>query len=162
MAKGNRIIVTSPIHGHRESGIIVGTPKPGTVMQIDVSAGLGANNILSWEPYGAGPNIAADGERGIIAVLLEDVLQGKTVDDAYTTGQIGPLYFPVPGEELNMIVENLSGTADDHSFGDKLMVDDGTGKLIAVSSEEAEPFILLEDIVDPTADTLAHCKFTGY
>jgi len=43
------------------------------------------------------------------------------------------------------------------------MVDDGTGKLIATTgTPESEPFVLLETVTDPTADTLAWTMYSGY
>ncbi len=63
---------------------------------------------------------------------------------------------------MNCLVQNLSGTADDHAFGERLMVDNSSGMLIANSSGTSVPFILLETITDPVADTLAWCKYTGH
>ena len=86
--------------------------------------------------------MAADGNRLPIVVLLPDFLQGKTYDTAYADSARIFLYCPLPGEELNMWLENQSGTADDFVIGDKLIVDDGTGKLlISAGSPESEPFV---------------------
>lgn len=151
------IVASVEPRGRFIEGIISGTPKPGTVMQI--SAGVEpVNGRLTYAVY----DKSADGARGQIAVLCEDRLQGKSVSDAYVSGTRGLLYFPLPGDELNMLLADVSGTADDHAIGDALMVDDGTGKLVAVTGTiESEPFVLLETVTDPTADTLALCQYTG-
>lgn len=160
MAKGNRIIVSAEPKGRFMEGIVSGALVPGTLVQIDVSEGISdATGRFDWEVF----NSDADGDQRLVAVLLEDSLQGKAATAAYVDRDHCFVYVPLPGDELNCIVSNLAGTADDHSFGDLLMIDDGTGELIATTgSPESEPFILLEAITDPTADTLAHVMFTGY
>ena len=166
MAAGNCIVVSAPATGRFLEGTVVGTPKPCTCMNI-VRSTASVNGRFSWEPYGTTAasgvqGIAADGNRALIIVLREDELQGKTYNDAYVTATRGFLYCPIPGDELNMIVENQTGTTDDFVIGDKLIVDDGTGKLlISASTPECEPFYCLEAITDPTADTLTHVMFTG-
>lgn len=168
MAKGSEIIVTSNPKGVFREGYVSGTPKPGTVMEQKIGTAIRGGR-WTYEPAGTTANsganqgMAADGNRLPICVLLPDHLQGKLATDAYADGDRCFLYFPVAGEELNMIIENQSGTADDFVPGDKLIVDDGTGKLlISASTPEAEPFICLETITDPTADTLAWVMYTGY
>lgn len=172
MAKGNEIIVTANPKGHFEEVIVDGTPKPGTVMVI--KPGQTATSLSSqggrWEYEPAGTTAAsgamgmgADGNRVPIAVLLEDHLQGRLATTAYVDGDRARVYYPIMGEELNMLKLDVSGTADDFAVGTPLIVDDGTGQvLISSGSPEAEPFISLEVLTDPTADQLVWCKFTGY
>lgn len=159
MAKGNEIIVSANPRGVFQEGTINGALKPGTLVQIDVSEGLNAQGRPKWEAF----NADADGDQRLIAVLLPDTLRGKLATDAYVDGEHCYVYIPVAGEELNMLVGDVAGTGDDHAFGELLMANDGDGKLVATTgSPESESFILLEAITDPTADTLAHCMFTGY
>ena len=63
-----------------------------------------------------------------------------------------------------MLVQVQSGTGDTFNIGDLMMVDDGTGKLLASSgSPESEPFIMLEtEATALTEDELKHVYFTGY
>lgn len=159
MARGNEIVVSAEPKGRYEEGTLTGVMKPGTVVQIDVSEGIDANGRFTWEPYTPG----TDGNQRMIAVLVNDYLAGKLATDAYADGDHGLVYIPLPGEQLNMLLQDVAGTADDHTFGELLIVDNSTGKLIATTgTPESEPFMLLETITDPTADTLAHCIFTGY
>lgn len=158
MPQGNEIIVTSPPRGVHLEGIIDGTPKPGTVMQIKAAVEpVGGRH--TWEDY----DVDADGDQRLIAVLLPDQLQGKIAADAYVSGDRGFLYVPLPGEDLNMLVLNIAGTGDLFAIGDILMINDGDGKLIATTgSPESEPFIVMQTVAAITADTLIWCKFTGY
>ena len=159
MAKGNEIVVSNDPRGRYMEGTINGALKPGTCVQLDVSEGLNANGRPQFEAY----NTSADGEQRLVAVLVPDDLRGKRAVDAYVDGEQCKVYFPLPGDELNMLLADVAGTADDHAFGEILMVDDGTGKLIATTgTPESEPFQLLEAVTDPTADQLVHCIFTGY
>lgn len=161
MARGNCIVVSSYPQGRFEEGYIATgeTPKPGTILQIDPTVALKGGRH-TWKIYNPG----TDGENpvGPIAVLREEVLRGVSIDTAYAAGDRCFLYLPEPGDELNVLVKNIAGTADDHALGEKLMVDTGTGMLIATTgSPENEPFVLLEAITDPTADTLAWVKYAG-
>lgn len=160
MAKGNEILVTAQPRGRFLEGIISGTPSPGTVMQIkEATEPVGGRH--TWEVYDA----AADGNQRLIAVLLQDTLQGKIATDAYEDGDRCFLYCPLPGDDMNMLV-TASGTStgDSQAIGDLYIVEDGTGMLIATTgTPEAEPFVCLETVSDVTAaGTLVWCMFTGY
>lgn len=163
MAKGNGIIVTANPKGTFIEGYITGTPKPGTMVQLDVSEATEGGRY-TWEPFSAD----FDGQRALVAILLPDSLKGKLATDAYVTGDRCFIYCPVPGEHMNILVADVSGTADDYAVGDRLIVDSGTGKFMDSNEvggsfqPESEPFIVMEAITDPTADTLVHCMFTGY
>lgn len=159
--RGNEIIVSSEPRGRRVEGIIGAgiTPKPGTVMQLDISEDLQGGRHV-WELY----NADADGGRpkGPFIILLEDHLQGKTYADAYAAGERCFGYIPGAGDELNLRLADIAGTGDDHTKGEMLIVDDTTGLFIATTgSPETEVAMLLETVTDPTAETLAWCVWTG-
>ncbi len=158
MAKGNEIVVTSNPRGCFKEGLIDGALKPGTLMQLKAStAAVGGR--FTWQRYQRG----TDGERSLVAVLLPDHLQGKTATQAYVDGDRCFLYCPVAGEEINVLVDDISGTADDVAIGDRFIIDTETGRLIATTgTPESEPFEALEAVVDPTADHLVYCQYTGY
>lgn len=167
--QGTRIQVSSPMNGHTVEGFInTGrTPKPGTVMELVNAAAVGGR--FKWTEYGVtaasgGNGVSADGDRKVIAILLEDRINGKTYDDAYAAGDRCWLYFPLPGEEFNMILENQAGTGDTFTIGQELMVDDGTGKLLACDDNaESHPFTILSAVTSAlTADAHNHVMFTGY
>lgn len=170
MAQGNNIIVSNDYRGRRFEGILTTalTITAGIVVNMLSTAKQGGR--FFWEPFGetgasSNNGVAADGDQRLIAVLLPDRLQGQLVTTTIATGSRIFLYCPLPGEELNLIFENQSGTGADAdiAIGDQLIVDDGTGKLlVAGGSEESEPFIALEAQTDVTADVLTHVMFTGY
>lgn len=158
MALGAAIVLEQAPRGKRIEGVISGTPKPGTCMQIQAGTAPIAGKF-TWEAYSA----SADGDQRLVAVLLADELQGKLATDAYVSGTRGFLYIPVSGEELNMLVADVAGTADDHTIGELLMIDSGTGKLVTTTgSPEMESFICLEVATDPAADALMRCMYTGH
>lgn len=156
-ARGSSILITSNPQGKFLEGIVDGTPKPGTVMEIKTPFHQGG--LHEWQVYQPG----TDGNRRLIAVLLEDQYQGKLITDAYVDGTQCFLYVPIAGEELNMLLADVTGTGDDHTALEMLIVDTGTGKLVATTgSPESEPFQLLVTVTDPEADFLAPCMYTGY
>ncbi len=163
MARGNEIIVSANPLGHFTEGYIGSglTPKPGTILQRQTATALRGGR-WTYELY----NADADGGRpkGAFYVLLPDHLQGRLATDAYAAGERCFLYTPLAGDELNLLVKNETGTADDHPLGEMLVVDDTTGLLVVSpgSGEETEVAQLLEAITDPTADTLAWVEWTGH
>lgn len=165
MARGNSIIVSAPEspRGVFDEGYIGAgnTPKPGTVMQRDLSVALRGGRF-TYVVY----NADADGGRpkGALKILLPDRFNGNRTElSAYAAGDRCFLYTPLAGEELNMILGDVAGTADDHPIGEMLIVDDTTGKLVATTgSPETECFQLLEAVTDPVADQLVWVEYTGY
>ena len=158
-ARGNKIILTSNPKGQFISGVISGTPKPGTCMEIQTPFYRGGMHL--WRVYQPG----TDGYKQQVVVLKEDDLQGKTITDAYVDGTVGQMYAPIMGEELNMLFADVGGTADDHPALEFQTIDSGTGKLIVAAGSDADhmkPFQLLAAITDPTADFLAPCMYTGH
>lgn len=165
MAKGNKILINGEgAHGRFVEGVInTGeTPKPGQVVQIDpTQAQTGGRFVMKLYDRGF------DGERpaGPFLVLLEDVLRGLTADDAYAAGDRCFAYAPLPGDELNLLYKNETGTADDVVAGDVFVVDDGTGKMTltgTVGTTETEVAMALEALTDPTADTLVWSVWSGH
>lgn len=162
MARGNMIIVTSNPRGVFEEGFVKTgeTHQPGMIVQRDASVALiGGRHTYKIYSRDADGNMPA----GSYWVVLNDIMMGKLVSETIAAGERLFLYSPVAGEELNLLLLNISGTADDHALGEILMVDSGTGKLIATTgSPESECAQLLEAVTDPTADTLAWCQWTGH
>lgn len=167
MAKGNEIVLSVPPKGVFTEGFInTGeTPKPGTIMQKDPTQTVVGGRFV-FKAY----NRDADGDHpaGAFWVLLPDHLQGKTATDAYAAGDRCFLYAPLPGEELNLLIEDVTagtgtGATADHAAGEILMVNDGSGKLIATTgSPETEVAMLLEALADLTSDTLGWCEWSGH
>lgn len=165
--KGNQILIQENPKGVFKSVVISGTPKPGTAMIPVLATAVDDNGLPTYEPAGTTAasgysGMSNDGDRIPIAILLDDKNQGKLYSTAYADGDTAEVYFPLPGEELNILLENQSGTADAFAVGDRVMVDDGTGKFLAVDSDpESEPFELMEAVSALTADAWAWAMATG-
>lgn len=155
MARGNKIVVGTP-RGKFIGGIINDTSKPGTVMEM-VAAGAVQGGRNLWQA-----SSVADGLKREICVLMDDPLQGFGTGQAYVAGRWGQLYFPVDGDELNMILEDVSGTGDSAAIGDLFGVNE-VGKLEANSSFTFTPFEACEAIAKGgiTADILLYVRFRG-
>ena len=165
--KGTRILVTSKPRGVFEDVYVVGTPKPGVVMEIEPSVEP-VGGIFHYAVYGtqggsSGQYVSADGNRKAIAILLEKDQEGGTYNTAYADDEMGRVYWPAMGEQFNMIFEVVSGTPDTFIIGEEMMVDDGTGKLLtATSSVEAHPFTCLEtETTALAADEWKWVRFNG-
>lgn len=165
--KGNRILVTSKPRGVFEYVYVVGTPKPGTCMEIEPAvepvAGVFSYAVYGTQAASSGQYVAADGDKKAIAILVEKDDEGKTFDDAYVDGNLGKIYWPAMGEQFNMRMEDVAGTGDTQVIGEEFMVDNGTGKLISADSDaEVHPFTLLETVgTAPTADHVEHVRYNG-
>src|SRR5262245_54795917 len=131
MAVGNRIVVTGEPKGSMREGVVAAgqTIYPGCIVQADYTqAELGGNPVVKLYDR------AADGDRpsGPYFVVREDEYQGRGPLVPYTAGSIIFLYVPLPGDQLNLLISDVAGTADIVK-NTRLMVDDGTGELIAVT-----------------------------
>jgi hypothetical protein len=160
MARGNKIVVNPDAKGAREWGYLAGAYSPGTILQVDPTVAL-KHGKHTWKVF----TRDADGDRpaGPYAVLDYGMYTGRDATTAFASGDFAPLYIPQEGDELNLLFLNQTGTADDIALGDLLIVDNGTGKVFKTTgSVENEVATALEAIVDPTADQLLWCRWSGY
>jgi hypothetical protein len=163
MRTRNAIVLSADPKGHFIEGIIDGTPKPGQMVQIKAGVEPDDGGRLTYEVF----NGAADGERDEVLILCEDAMQGKLPTSAYVDGDRCFIYAPLAGDELQVLAANLtgtgSGTDDAFAIGDKLIVDDGTGKFIKTTgSPESEPFKVIETVTTLLgADQLIPVRCTG-
>ena len=166
--KGTQVIVSANPQGKFLEGTVVGTPKPGTMMQIQAGTEP-TNGRHSYVPYGTTTN-GGDGAPRQVIVLLEDAEQGGTYDTAYVTGKRGRLYCPIPGEELNVRMADISGTGsgtEDIAIGERLLIVEGTGKISPVAvgliaSPVSYPFYSMETVTDMPAEQGIWVSVTGY
>jgi len=98
-----------------------------------------------------------------VLIAAEDALQGKTVDDVYTSGDIVTYYIPAKGAVMNILAE--AGTA--LGIGDKIhSAGDGTIQeaSAAASGVTPVPFGIVEEAVDLSAsgavDTLVPIRIS--
>ena len=163
--RGNRTLVHPIDFGNRtgEGFVKAGqTFYPGMGVIRDPSVALKFNRH-TYKIY----DESADGDRpngGVYIVTGElSLLFGNDQTVAYAAGEVFSFVKPQLGDEFNLLIKNLAGTGDDHTKGEKLILDTGTGMFIATTgTPETEMAQLLETITDPTADTLAWCAWSGY
>lgn len=163
MARGTRIFVTSEPRGERLVELYVKSGQtiyPGMIVQKDLSVALkgGRESVVVFDADADGGN--PKGGALYVATNELGAMVGRDATTQIPAGEKEIFVAPLPGDELNLLVLNLSGTADDHAVGEILIVDDTTGKLIATTgTPEREVAVLKEVITDPTADTLAWCEW---
>ncbi len=76
----------------------------------------------------------ADGDIGVLNVAVEDQLQGRGVDDAYSSGDLVTYVVPKAGEKVQVIVAN----GQDISIGDEISsAGDGTVKKFAAQVDSS-------------------------
>jgi hypothetical protein len=151
----NKIVRQGEPRGHwREGTLATGfTPKPGTIMELNAHGISGRDKWIPWSK--------ATGAYGAIAVLCNFENEGQLITTAFVDSARILLYFPVPGEELYLLYQDIAGTADDVAFGGLLSVTQTTGKLILNSAHAFPCFTAMEDYVDPAADKLIAVMFNG-
>lgn len=162
----NEIVLKKMSDGQRIEGIISGTPKPGTFMQVK-AATEPVGGRLTYEVYAPG---TGDGTPRQLLLLDIDDEQGKTADDAYVTGTRGFLHICLPGDEVRVRKADITGTGsarEDLAIGDRLLIVDGTGKAakVAVGVANASavyPLVSQQTLVDQPAETLVHVRISGF
>jgi hypothetical protein len=156
--RGTQIIVSADPKGKYVEGIISGTPKPGTMMEV-LAGTAPQGGRFTYQVFQPGTN----GQRRTIYILLDDPLQGFVPGVAYVSGSRGFMYVPEEGDEMNILLKDIAGTGDVHSMGETVIAETGSGKFIATTgSPQSEPFRLMETIPAPMADTLAWAVCTGH
>lgn len=144
------IIVSAQPQGKFLEGTISGTPKPGTKMQLQAgTAPVGGR--FTWEVY----NPTNNNDPRLTAILLHNPQDGIGPTTAYANGTRGFLYCPLAGEEMNILVTGLAGTASANALtiGERLSVLKTTGLYTPeTDSTKHADFMCLEHI-DTVIDT---------
>ena len=157
--KGSRILVNADAMGVRGEGIISGTPKPGTCVELVTTTAPVAGRFTYQLVT------RTNGAKGPVIVLLEDDFQGKLATDAYVTGTRCRLYWPMAGDELNMLLRESAGTGtvNETNIGDLLAIEKTTGELMAGGALASTPFQLLERVTQDVlgTDTLHWVVYLG-
>ena len=153
MAKGNKIIVEGNGGiGHREWGVIGDTSKPGTVMNMDPTAAQQGGR-WKWKAT----TCPTAGNMVPHAILLEDCLQGFLTDVAYVSGTMGELYWPVRGENMNILSTETSGTGQSFVVGKNMIIATSGGKIIPTTGSPMEYFCQSLEAIHEPGDYLLWC-----
>lgn len=158
MSDKQKILLSDYCRGRKLTGVANGTIKPGMRVQIDVSEGINANGLFTFEPFDP-VGTGTIGNRGAaMMIVLEDAIQGRTISDAYADDELLQVYCPVVGDELLVLLDDGS---DAVAFGD-MLISRGDGTFTETTgSVESEPFQALETVGTIAADTLVHAMYTG-
>lgn len=103
-----------------EEFLASGTPKPGMLLEQTNASAATAKVHATQGGYA---------ER---MFAMEDALQGKTVDDAYTAATIMTVGIVQPGDRVNAMIEGGQSI----TIGERL-ISSGNGKLIAEDAAES-------------------------
>lgn len=107
--------------GRYDEGRAGGAIKPGHLIMLN-----GSNNVVVQ---------TADGTPAQMHVAWEDALQGKTIDDAYASGDLVPFGICVPGDEVQLILKDEENVDE----GDKLVSNgDGCVRKLNAAADPAE------------------------
>lgn len=122
MAVNRTIVLKGNSKGHHDEGTLDTVGTPGMHVQLAADG-----------KYDISPATLAECVKDELIILKEDRLQGKTIIEAYAIGDLGFLYFPIPGDHIHAFVK--SGA--DIAVGDKLVQEGGgTGLWIEAAGTE--------------------------
>lgn len=155
MARGSKIIISSNPKGQFLSGIAGDTSKPGTIMQVKAATAL-IGSQFTWIAAASG----TDGKRVLFAVMLEDNKNGFGTGQSAVVGQQIELYCPISGEDINVLVGEVAGTANTYAIGDRLEVDAEDGILVPEAVGTQCPAIMMEVLTQVAGSTLAWVQKT--
>ncbi len=149
--QGTEIELTNEPRGRFLEGIVSGTPVPGVAMQFVLGVAA-VNGGMTYQVYSP----SADGDPRLMAILLEDHLQGKTYLDAYVTGTRCFMYCPLPGDEMNIQVPSQQGTgsANAYTVGERLIAQHNTGAFIVESTSSVHAEFTSMEHYDAPVDAI--------
>jgi hypothetical protein len=162
--KGSKILLTTPARGNKEGGQITDTSSPGMFMEVVPGSG-GAWNVVASMPGIAGrknwrARSTTTGGAAGVTLLLEDYLQGALGTTAYTANTLANFYWPIAGDECNVLVQDVAGTADFITQGDLFGIQNN-GMLHANASYTSAPWKAMESLQGLIANTLVWMQYQG-
>ena len=162
--QGSRIL----INGNEPKGrFMEGIANDGTIapgMAIEIVAGVApVNGRFTFRRVTTASG--AQGQSRLKIIATEDTEQGVVPalngTNLYSSGYRMFAYCPLPGDELNLLVETESGTGHHFAIGDLLEIDVTTsnGRFILRSGTDAIDAVYVDpNITTPlSADTLCWC-----
>mgnify|MGYP007077480912 CR=1 FL=1 len=120
--------------GHHDEGEAGAAISPGEAIRIQSDG--------TYDPESQSPPDATTGHRGLY-IAKEDALQGKTVDDAYASGDTVFFYTPLPGDVCQILVKS----GEDIDVGDEIYVE-GAGSGLFIESTTATDHAQFEALED--------------
>jgi hypothetical protein len=122
---------------HYDEGTLAAAVSPGQAVELQPTSKFDQVQASQAEAL----------KQGIPLVAIEDGLQGKTVDDAYSSGDIVFTYQPVAGDHVQVLVKDGQVIA----IGDKLVVEGGgSGLWLGITGSEAVYQVKALEAVSPS------------
>lgn len=162
--RGKEILVNGEFGKGRYEALYNGTGGdlyPGTIVQKDTTALKGGQHTAVKYDRGADGDLPAGG----FCVVLNTMgaMVGRTNEDPIPSGEIFQGYFPLTGDELNLLWGDVSGTgtSDVIEEGTLGMVDDGTGEIVAVTGTPATIVCRAKERVALDGDSLVWSEWAA-
>jgi hypothetical protein len=110
LSKGNNIVVNGEHAKGRRYAMFNGTGAvlyPGTVMQVDYSVALKGG---LWTAILYARDADGDQPKGSYWIATDEMgrLAGRTKDDTIAVGELFEAYSPLPGDDLNLMIQDAS------------------------------------------------------
>jgi hypothetical protein len=122
---------------HYDEGTLAAAVSPGQAVELQPTSKFDQVQASQAEAL----------KQGIPLVAIEDGLQGKTVDDAYSSGDIVFTYQPIAGDHVQVLVKDGQVIA----IGDKLVVEGaGSGLWLGITGSEAVYQVKALEAVSPS------------
>jgi hypothetical protein len=161
--KGQTIIVTGFPKGARDEGILALNAYPGTKMEIKNGV-LPIGGRHTWQPYGTNAGMSTNDPRAC-AILLADDLQGSApLTQLLAANNRAFLYFPLPGEDMNILLAGQAGTGSTNAFtiGERLSPQVSatpalTGLYILQGTSASNAEFISKEHIDEIADQTILC-----
>lgn len=156
MAQLTALVLNADNRGKWGEGVISGTPNPGIFLEI-VPATNPVSGRFTWRARSA-----ANGAFGPVVELVNNWETGQGVTTAYTSGDRCKMYWPLPGDELNAVVAESSGTGTlgENLIGDRLSINN-SGQLMAGTSNQQCFYLLDRTGLDTYTTALKWVQFLG-
>jgi hypothetical protein len=149
--RGNDIVVSGNPRGVFLEGTLLDSSLPGTIMEMDPNTAF-----IGGEPGRIASAPGTAGEAVLMAVLINDNLDGLPATSGQATGTRCRLYVPISGEDCNVLVGEASGTGVSVTQGDRLMIAATGGQIVEATSTNGQ-WIAMETIHN-TGAALTWCR----
>lgn len=164
--RGKEILVNGEFGKGRYEALYNGTGGdlyPGTIVQKDFSVALKGGQFTAVK-YNA--DASGGRPKGGFCVVLNTMgaMVGRTNEDPIPSGEIFQGYFPLPGDELNLLWGDVSGTgtSDVIEAGTVGIVDDTTGEIVATTGSPETEVCIAKERVALDGDSLVWSEWTGH
>tara|TARA_R110002167_G_scaffold46072_4_gene137798 strand:- start:167 stop:607 length:441 start_codon:yes stop_codon:yes gene_type:complete len=140
------IVLKSSGYGHHDEGTADAAISPGECIQLAADG-----------KYDPAHKTKAESIKGDLLIATEDGLQGKTVTNAYASGDVVFFYIPCSGDHINVLIKS----GENINISDNILVEGGgSGLFIEAAGTEAAYQLTALDSSGGVlgANTLIRCR----